>query len=122
MGAVSRSEARIRRRKRVRKKIRGTGERPRLCVFKSLKHIYAQIIDDERAQTLVEASSLSKDLREKLSSGGGNAKGAAMIGAAIAERASAKGIKRVVFDRNGFLYHGRVKALSDAAREGGLEF
>jgi large subunit ribosomal protein L18 len=122
MGASSRREARARRQKRVRRKIRGKPERPRLCVFKSVKHMYAQIIDDQSARTLVEASSLSKDLREQMGSKGGNQEGAAMIGAAIAQRAISRGIKQVVFDRNGFLYHGRVKALSEAAREGGLEF
>jgi large subunit ribosomal protein L18 len=122
MGSFDRTESRVRRKKRVRKKIRGTSERPRLCVFRSLKHVYAQIIDDETAKTLVEASSASKDLREKLGKNGGNAEGAVMVGAAVAERALQKGIKRVVFDRNGFLYHGRVKALSESAREHGLEF
>jgi len=122
MAASSRREARERRQKRVRRKIRGKPERPRLCVFKSVKHMYAQIIDDQTARTLVEASSLSKDLRDQVGSKGGNKDGAAMVGTAIAQRAISKGIKQVVFDRNGFLYHGRVKALSDAAREGGLEF
>jgi large subunit ribosomal protein L18 len=122
MGAVKRSDARLGRKKRVRRKVRGTSERPRLCVFRSLKHIYAQLIDDEKAQTLAEASSLSKELREQMTEKGGNRKGAALVGSVIAERALGKGIKRVVFDRNGFLYHGRVKALSDAARQGGLEF
>jgi len=84
--------------------------------------MYAQIIDDQTARTLVEASSLSKDLRDQVGSKGGNKDGASMVGTAIAQRAISKGIKQVVFDRNGFLYHGRVKALSDAAREGGLEF
>jgi large subunit ribosomal protein L18 len=122
MGSFDRTESRVRRKKRVRKKIRGTSERPRLCVVRSLIHVYAQIIDDETAKTLVEASSASKDLREKLGKNGGNAEGAVMVGAAVAERALQKGIKRVVFDRNGFLYHGRVKALSESAREHGLEF
>jgi large subunit ribosomal protein L18 len=122
MGAVKRSDARLGRKKRVRRKVRGTSERPRLCVFRSLKHIYAQLIDDDKAQTLAEASSLSKELREQMTEKGGNRKGAALVGSVIAERALGKGIKRVVFDRNGFLYHGRVKALSDAARQGGLEF
>jgi len=94
----------------------------RLCVFRSSKHIYAQIIDDSAGRTLAEASSVSKDLRSKIGKDGTNMKGAAMVGAAIAELAISKGIKRVVFDRNGFLYHGRVKAVADAARERGLEF
>ncbi len=122
MGAFNRAEARLRRKKRVRKKIKGTPERPRLCVFRSSRHIYAQIIDDSTSSTLVEASSLSKELREKIGKDASNKKGAELVGKEIAARALKKGIKRVVFDRNGFLYHGRVKALSEAAREGGLEF
>ncbi|HDG98908.1 MAG: 50S ribosomal protein L18 [Deltaproteobacteria bacterium] len=122
MGSFNRAEARLRRKKRVRKKVKGTPERPRLCVFRSLKHIYAQIIDDTTSTTLVEASSVSKRIREKIGNDGSNMKGAAIVGREIAERALRKGIKKVVFDRNGFLYHGRVKALSEAAREGGLEF
>jgi large subunit ribosomal protein L18 len=122
MGFVSRAEARLRRKKRVRKKIRGGPDKPRLTVFRSAKHIYAQIIDDTRATTLVDASSLSKEYRPLIQGKGGNKSGAAMIGEFIAKRAKAKGIDKVVFDRNGFLYHGRVKALADAAREHGLEF
>ncbi|MBW2095203.1 MAG: 50S ribosomal protein L18 [Deltaproteobacteria bacterium] len=122
MGTVQSAQARLRRKKRVRKKIRGTAERPRLCVFRSTKHVYAQIIDDTAARTLVEASSVSGDSRSTMGKNGGNKEGAAMVGALIAERALKQGIKRVVFDRNGFLYHGRVKALSEAAREKGLEF
>jgi large subunit ribosomal protein L18 len=122
MAAFDRAETRIRRRKRVRKKIRGTSQKPRLCVFRSGKHIYAQLIDDGAARTLAEASSVTKDLRTKMGKDGGNKEGAALVGAAIAERAIQKGIKEVVFDRNGFLYHGRIKALSDAAREHGLRF
>jgi large subunit ribosomal protein L18 len=122
MGAVSRGEARLRRKKRIRRKFRGTLERPRLCVFRSATHIYAQVIDDTAGRTLVEASSLSKDLGAKIGKNGGNKEGASVVGAAIAEQTIKKGIKKVVFDRNGFLYHGRVKALSEAAREQGLEF
>ena len=122
MGAVSRAEARLRRKKRVRKKLRGTPERPRLCVFRSAMHIYAQVIDDTAGKTLAESSSLSKDLAQKIGKNGGNKEGASVVGAAIAEHTIKKGIKKVVFDRNGFLYHGRVKALSEAAREQGLEF
>ena len=122
MGAVSRSYARLRRKKRLRKKIRGTTDKPRLCVFRSSRHIYAQVIDDSSGRTLVESSSLSKDLAQKIGRNGGNKVGAAVVGTAIAERTLEKGIKKVVFDRNGFLYHGRVKALSEAARERGLEF
>jgi large subunit ribosomal protein L18 len=122
MGTVSRSEARLRRKKRVRKKVRGTPEKPRLCVFRSSKHIYTQIIDDSAGRTLASVSSLSKDLAPKIGKNGGNKEGAAVIGAAVAERALELGIKKVVFDRNGFLYHGRVKALSTAARDHGLVF
>ena len=122
MGAFDRTVARSRRKKRVRKKIRGSAEMPRLCVFRSSKHIYAQIIDDSAGRTLVDASSLSKELTPKIGNKGCNKEGASLLGAAIADRALKKGIKKVVFDRNGFLYHGRVKALSEAAREHGLEF
>lgn len=109
--------ARLRRHRRVRGKISGTAEYPRLDVFRSSKHIYAQIIDDVSGTTLVAASSLDKGF-EGL---GGNAEAAAKVGEAIAEKAIAKGIKKVVFDRGGFVYHGRVKALADGARKGGLE-
>ena len=122
MGVVSRTERRLRRKKRVRKKVKGNPEKPRLCVFRSTQHIYAQIIDDSEGRTLAEASSLSDDLRGKIGKDGRNKKGAAVVGSAIGKLALSKGIKKVAFDRNGFLYHGRVKALSDAAREGGLEF
>ncbi|MCS7044632.1 MAG: 50S ribosomal protein L18 [Bryobacteraceae bacterium] len=103
---------------RIRRKVKGTPERPRLAVFRSLKHIYAQIIDDRAGRTLVAASSNEKGA----SVNGGNVAGAREIGRLIAERARARGITRVVFDRGGYLYHGRVKALADAAREAGLEF
>ena len=122
MGGVSRSLGRLRRKKRVRKNVIGTPEKPRLCVFRSCRHIYAQLIDDSTGITLAAASSLSKDISEKFGNKGANKEGAALIGAAIADRAIKKGIKKVVFDRNGFLYHGRVKALSEGAREHGLEF
>ena len=122
MGVIGRAEARLRRKQRVRKKIRGTPERPRLTIFRSSKHIYAQIIDDTIATTLIDASSLSKDIKPQVLSKGGNKEGASKIGKQIAERALGKGIKRIVFDRNGFLYHGRIKALAEAAREHGLEF
>jgi large subunit ribosomal protein L18 len=122
MGFASRSEARLKRKSRVRKNVKGTPGRPRLSVFKSAKHIYAQIIDDSQAVTLIDASSLSKDIQEQIQGKGGNKEGAVIVGQAIAERALKKGIKRVVFDRNGFLYHGRVKALADSAREKGLQF
>lgn len=122
MGVVSRTERRLRRKKRVRKKVKGNPEKPRLCVFRSTQHIYAQIIDDSEGRTLAEASSLSDDLRARIGKDSGNKKGAAVVGSAIGKLTLSKGIKKVAFDRNGFLYHGRVKALSDAAREGGLEF
>ena len=122
MSAVSRTETRSRRKKRVRKKIKGATEKPRLCVFRSSKHIYAQIIDDSIGKTLVGVSSLSKGLVPKIGKNGGNKRGATLVGAAVADVALKKKIKKIVFDRNGFLYHGRVKALSEAAREHGLEF
>ena len=114
--------ARLKRKKSIRKKIRGTEARPRLCVFRSAKHIYSQIINDETGKTLVSASTLSSELRSDLEGTGGNAKAAKKVGALVARRATEKGIKKVVFDRNGFLYHGRIRALATAAREGGLEF
>lgn len=121
MVAKTKEEKRIRRHRRVRKKVVGTPERPRLCVFRSLKHIYAQIIDDTSNRTLVSASSVERTFRETGKSGG-NVEGAALVGKIIAKRALEKGIKKVVFDRGGYLYHGRVKALADGAREGGLDF
>jgi large subunit ribosomal protein L18 len=122
MRIVSRSAARIKRKRRVRKHVRGTPERPRLSVFKSARHIYAQIVDDSTARTLANASSLSKEFLSDAKARGGSKAGAAVVGALIAKHAADKGIKRVVFDRNGFLYHGRVKTLADAAREHGLDF
>lgn len=124
MGAINKREARLRRKKRVRKKIKGTPEVPRLSVFKSAKHIYAQVIDDTSAKTLIEASSLSKDLRPQIEDKGkgGNSKGAAIVGEQVAKRALEKGIGKVVFDRSGFLYHGRIRVLAEAAREHGLKF
>ena len=112
---------RLRRKIRIRKKIRGTPERPRLTVYRSLKYIYAQIIDDEAGHTLVAASTLEKELREKLKSTK-DIEAAKTVGELIAKRALEKGIEKVVFDRNGYKYHGRVKALADAAREAGLKF
>jgi large subunit ribosomal protein L18 len=112
------NEIRSRIHKRIRRKLQGTEERPRLAVFRSVAHIYAQVIDDTKGQTLVAASSVEKAGK----SGGGNVAAAKAIGKSIAERAKEKGIKAVVFDRGGYQYHGRVKALADAAREAGLEF
>jgi large subunit ribosomal protein L18 len=114
--------AQLKRKKRMRKKIRGNPDMPRLTVFKTTKHMYAQIIDDTADSTLAAASTVSKELRAKAVGMSGNTKGAALVGEAIAKRGLEKGIKKVVFDRNGFVYHGRVKALADAAREHGLQF
>jgi large subunit ribosomal protein L18 len=122
MAAMNKREARLRRKKRVRKRIKGVPETPRLSVFKSSKHIYAQVIDDISSHTLVDASSLSKDLRPQVRGKGGNREGAAFIGEWVAKRALERGISQVVFDRNGFLYHGRVKVLAESARQHGLEF
>lgn len=115
---TARDETRRRIHQRIRHKVRGTAERPRLAVFRSLKHIYVQVIDDAAGRTLTAASSAEKSSQ----AGGGNVQGAKDIGKLIAERAKQKGIQKVVFDRGGYLYHGRVKALADAAREAGLEF
>jgi large subunit ribosomal protein L18 len=124
MKIKTKDDRRVRIQLRQRKRISGTGARPRLSVFRSVAHIYAQVIDDLSGQTLVSASTLdpavkgafAKDVR------GGNLKGAEAIGKAIAERSIEKGITRVVFDRSGFLYHGRIRAVADAARKAGLEF
>ena len=117
MSTKSRHELRGARHRRIRKRVDGTAEKPRLAVYRSLKHIYAQIIDDSKGTTLVAASSQEKDL-----TAGGNREGAKTVGTRLAERAKAAGITSVVFDRGGFRYHGRVAALADGAREGGLEF
>jgi large subunit ribosomal protein L18 len=122
MKVASRAESRQRRKKRVRRRLQGTSERPRLSVFRSAKHIYAQVIDDTTAKTLLAVSSLSKEVKPQLQGKGGNKEGAAIIGGSIAKRALEQGIKKVVFDRSGFLYHGRIKALAEAARQNGLEF
>ncbi|MBO1679849.1 50S ribosomal protein L18 [Bittarella massiliensis (ex Durand et al. 2017)] len=112
------NEARLRRHRRVRGKVAGTPERPRLNVFRSAKHIYAQIIDDKNGVTLAAASSMDKDFEGQ----GGNREAAQKVGAAIAKKAIEKGITEVVFDRGGYIYHGRVQALAEGAREGGLKF
>ncbi|MCB9493922.1 MAG: 50S ribosomal protein L18 [Desulfobacteraceae bacterium] len=112
--------SRYKRKVRIRKKISGTSECPRLSVFRSARHIYAQIVDDSKGQTLVSASTLDKEL--KGSDFENKTAAAVKIGKLVAERAKAKGIEKVVFDRNGYIYHGRVKALSDGAREAGLNF
>jgi large subunit ribosomal protein L18 len=117
MAVQTKTQARVRRHRRVRAKISGTAERPRLAVYRSNARIYAQLIDDRAGHTLVAASSLDKDL-----AGTKRSEQPAAVGKLIADRAKAAGIERVVFDRGGYLYHGRVKALADAARETGLEF
>ena len=119
MAKSSKNDVRVRVHSRIRLKLKGSQERPRLAVFRSLKHIYAQVIDDREGRTLVAASSGEKTAGV---GSGGNLAGAKQIGKLIAERAKEKGIKDVVFDRGGYLYHGRVKALADAARAGGLNF
>jgi large subunit ribosomal protein L18 len=119
--SYSKIEARERRHSRVRKKVVGTQERPRLNIFKSVNHIYAQIINDFEGRTLAAASSNDKELKGKIKTGG-NVEAAKTVGVLIAKRAIDKGIKQIVFDRGGYPYHGRVKALADAAREGGLQF
>ena len=118
---LSRESARLRRHRRVKKKAFGVPERPRLSVFKSIKHIYVQIIDDQNGITLAAASTLSPDVRDKVT-GSSNIEMAKLVGAEIGKRATEKNITKVVFDRGGYLYHGIVKALADAAREAGLEF
>lgn len=119
--AKERHLARQRRHARVRRKIQGTPERPRLCVFRSLKHIYAQIIDDTQHHTLASASTLDADVRTT-AEGKEKSSQAAVVGEVLAQRALAAGIEQVVFDRGGYRYHGRVKSLADAARKAGLEF
>ncbi len=121
VGKISRSAHRQRIHRRVRQKVSGTPERPRLAVYRSLNHIYAQVIDDGTGKTLVSASSIDKETR-KQTKGGGNVATAKVIGKVIAERAKAAGISQVVFDRGGYKYHGRVEALAQAAREAGLKF
>jgi large subunit ribosomal protein L18 len=113
--------ARKRRQARVRKKVRGTAQRPRLCVFRSAKHIYAQVIDDVAGATLASASTMNPDMQSELA-GKNKVDVAKVVGREVARQAMAKDIKQVIFDRNGFLYHGRVAALSESAREAGLEF
>src|SRR5271170_4015663 len=117
MSRDSKNQIRLRIHTRIRRRVKGSSERPRLAVFRSVKHIYAQVIDDALGQTVASASS-----NEKSAANGGNVAGAKAIGKLVAERAQDKGIKSVVFDRGGYHYHGRVKALAEAAREAGLEF
>lgn len=117
--AEKRRKARLARHLRVRKKISGTAERPRLCVFKSAKHIYAQLINDEENATLTSASSLSKEFKEQMQRGS-DREAAKLVGNILAQKAMAKGLNRVVLDRGGYAYHGRVKALAEAIREAGI--
>lgn len=121
VGKPNKNEIRLRKHLRVRKKIEGTPDCPRLDVFRSLKNIYAQVIDDSTGTTLAAASTLDEALKGKLAYGG-NKSAAKEVGKLVAQKALDKGIKRVVFDRGGYLYHGRVKELAEGAREGGLEF
>jgi large subunit ribosomal protein L18 len=121
MAIESRNDKRLMRHRRVRKQLHGTPEKPRLCVFRSLKHISVQVIDDVSGTTITSASTLDKDLKKTLKEGGNKA-AAKVVGEAIAKKAIAKGIKEVAFDRGGFLYHGRVKELADGARAAGLVF
>ena len=120
MPKVDSNDVRLRIHKRIRKNLSGTTDRPRLCVFRSNKHIYAQIVDDSEGRTIAAASTL--DAEAKGAKGGGNIAAAKVVGAAVAKRAIDKGIQAVLFDRGGYIYHGRVKALADAAREAGLKF
>ena len=120
LGTKKKTRSCLRRKKRVRKRIYGTVDCPRLTVFRSLKNIYAQLIDDAAGRTLASASTMGKDLQGQVGYGG-NVSAASAVGKLLAERALATGIKRVVFDRNGYKYHGRVKALAEAAREAGLK-
>ncbi len=119
--AKTKNEKRIIRQKRVRRKVLGSPEKPRLCIFKSLKHIYVQVIDDTQGKTLLTVSTLSPDIKGTIKSTR-DKEAAVAVGKAVGQKAKAQGLEEIVFDRNGFLYHGRVKALADAAREAGLKF
>ena len=119
---TAKNEIRVRIHERIRHKLRGTAARPRLAIYRSVAHIYAQVIDDNGGKTLVSASSVDKGIKAGFPGSGGNVAAAKTIGKLVAERAREKGIKQVVFDRGGYRYHGRVKALADAARAAGLEF
>jgi large subunit ribosomal protein L18 len=121
IGLIDRNSERLRIHRRIRTKISGSSERPRLCVYRSSRYIYAQIIDDSQGKTLAAASTIEKELRGECK-GTGNIEASKLIGKTIAERAKSKGIETVVFDRGGYLYHGRVKAVAEAARESGLKF
>src|SRR5262245_55030893 len=121
MPRIDSNEVRLRIHKRIRKNMTGTTSRPRLCVFRSNKHIYAQIVDDSKGTTLTTASTLDSDAKAEVKNGG-NVAAAKAVGKIVAKRALEKGINAVLFDRGGYIYHGRVKALADAAREAGLKF
>lgn len=121
MGEVNRRLARIKRHKRVRKNIFGTNKKPRLCIFRSSRHIYAQVIDDEKGISLVSSSTLDLEIKEKVKYHG-NIKAAEMLGDLLAKKLKEKGIKEVVFDRGGYLYHGRVKAVAESTRKGNIQF
>ena len=120
--AKTSKEARVRRHQRVRKKVVGTPERPRLCVFRSLKHIYVQLFDDQNNKCLLTVSSLHADVRQRIGEAKGKTAVGTLVGQIAAEKAMAAGIEAVAFDRGGYLYHGRVKALADGARKAGLKF
>jgi large subunit ribosomal protein L18 len=124
MKITNRDDRRQRIKYRIRKRVRGTAAQPRLSVFRSVSHIYVQVIDDLAGQTLASASSVEAEVKAKMTDGAraGNNKGASVVGETIAERLKSKGISKVVFDRNGFLYHGRVREVAEAARKAGLEF
>lgn len=115
-------EGRIKRHRRIRRKIVGTKERPRLNVRRSINHLYAQVIDDMAGKTIVQLSTLSPEVKDKIAKSTGNVKGAVLLGTVLAEKCKKEGVTKVVFDRAGYLYHGRVKALAEAARKGGLVF
>lgn len=119
---IDRKLSRVPSRYRIRKKVIGVAARPRVSIFRSLKHIYLQAVDDSQGTTLVSASSKDADLRTKLKGGGGNVKGAGVVGELMAKRLKEKGIEQIVFDRGGFLYHGRVKAAAEAMRKAGIQF
>src|SRR5215467_15316354 len=121
MAKIDSNVVRLRIHDRIRKKVSGTESRPRLCVFRSNKHIYAQIVDDSKGTTLTAASTLDTDTKAQVKNGG-NVAAAKAVGTIVAKRALEKGIQDVLFDRGGYIYHGRVKALADAAREAGLKF
>ncbi len=122
MATLTRKKQTQKRHKRLRRYLTGSPDRPRLAIFRSNNHIYAQVIDDQAQNTLCSASTLDKDLRTTLKSNGANCDASTAVGSLVAQRALKKGIKQVVFDRGGNLYHGRIKALADAARKAGLEF